>query len=214
VNKFNVPPGWPAAEPGWIPPEGWTPDPSWPPAPDGWQFWTIEADPSPVPPSSARTITVPSPALPAKRRRWLAPTLTGIAGLVLGIIIGSAVGSGSSTSGAAPAAAPAPATTVTVAAAPVPAVTVTVAPPAPPAPAGPASTIAEGTWTVGTDIAAGAYKTTAAVTSGCYWKISTSGSNGSDIVSNDLPTGGFPTVTLKVGQDFTTTSCGDWAKQG
>jgi len=113
VNKFNVPPGWPAAEPGWIPPEGWTPDPSWPPAPDGWQFWTIEADPSPVPPSSAQTITVPSPALPAKRRQWLAPTLTGIAGLVLGIIIGSAVGSGSSTSGAAPAAGGGQATSVT-----------------------------------------------------------------------------------------------------
>ena len=113
VNKFNVPPGWPAAEPGWIPPEGWVPDASWPAAPEGWQFWTIEADPSPVPPSSAQTITVPSPALPAKRRRWLAPTLTGIAGLVLGIIIGSAVGSGSSTSGAAPAAGGGQATSVT-----------------------------------------------------------------------------------------------------
>jgi hypothetical protein len=109
------------------------------------------------------------------------------------------------------AAAPVPA--VTVAAAPVPAVTVTVAPPAPPAPAGPASTITEGTWTVGTDIVAGAYRTTAAVTSGCYWQVSKSGSNGiSGILSNGNPTGGFPTVTLKVGQDFTTQGCGDWAK--
>ncbi|MEW1951982.1 HNH endonuclease family protein [Terrabacter sp. NPDC080008] len=37
---FNPPPGWPAPDPGWVPPKGWRPDPSWPPAPPGWQFWT------------------------------------------------------------------------------------------------------------------------------------------------------------------------------
>jgi hypothetical protein len=54
-------------------------------------------------PSGGQTFPVPSPALPAKRRQWLAPTLTGVIGLVLGIIIGSMGGSGRSTSGAAPA---------------------------------------------------------------------------------------------------------------
>jgi collagen type III alpha len=37
--RFNPPPSWPPAPPGWIPPEGWTPPPSLPPAPDGWQWW-------------------------------------------------------------------------------------------------------------------------------------------------------------------------------
>ena len=44
-SKFNVPPGWPAAEPGWTPPAGWRPDPSWPSAPEGWQFWVDRAEP-------------------------------------------------------------------------------------------------------------------------------------------------------------------------
>ncbi|WP_157802485.1 hypothetical protein [Sediminihabitans luteus] len=76
-----------------------------------------------------------------------------------------------------------------------------------------ASTITEGTWTVGTDIAPGTYRTTAAVGGECYWSIERSGSNGSDIVENDIVTGGFPTVVLSEGQDFTTNRCGSWAKQ-
>jgi len=36
---FNPPPGWPAAPPGWRPPEGWYPDPNLPAAPIGWQWW-------------------------------------------------------------------------------------------------------------------------------------------------------------------------------
>ncbi len=38
--RFNPPPGWPPAPPGWVPPPGWEPDPDWPPAPPGWEFWT------------------------------------------------------------------------------------------------------------------------------------------------------------------------------
>ena len=38
-QRFNAPPGWPAPEPGWIPPVGWQPEPSWPAAPLGWGFW-------------------------------------------------------------------------------------------------------------------------------------------------------------------------------
>ena len=88
MNKFNVPPGWPAAEPGWIPPEGWTPDPSWPPAPDGWQFWTIEADPIPIPPNGDQAVPVQNPQIARRRPRWLVPTITGIVGLAIGLAAG------------------------------------------------------------------------------------------------------------------------------
>ena len=79
-----------------------------------------------------------------------------------------------------------------------------------------ASTITEGTWTVGVDVKAGKYRPTAAVTAdmSCYWGIYKSGTNGDDIIANDNVTGGFPTVTLRAGQDFTTSSCGDWRKIG
>ena len=76
-----------------------------------------------------------------------------------------------------------------------------------------ANTIGQGTWTVGRDIEPGTYRTAAAVSSGCYWSITTTGSNGSDIIQNDIVAGGFPTVTLSVGQDFTTNRCGDWIRQ-
>jgi hypothetical protein len=66
---------------------------------------------------------------------------------------------------------------------------------------------------VGTDVQPGHYRTTAAVSGGCYWMITKSGTNGSDIIQNGLPTGGYPTVTLSAGQDFTTQDCGSWVKQ-
>jgi hypothetical protein len=75
------------------------------------------------------------------------------------------------------------------------------------------NTIREGTWTVGVDIAAGTYRTTDSVGSTCYWGIYTSGTNGDDIITNDIPGGGRPTVTLSKGQDFNTTRCGTWEKQ-
>jgi hypothetical protein len=70
-------------------------------------------------------------------------------------------------------------------------------------------TITEGIWTVGVDIAPGTYRATG-VPEDCYWAITTSGSNGADIIENGIPGGGNPTVTLEEGQDFTTTRCGDW----
>jgi len=76
-----------------------------------------------------------------------------------------------------------------------------------------ANSIGEGTWTVGSDVAAGTYRTAAAVTGDCYWSITRSGTNGSDIVENDLPTGGFPTVVLRAGQDFTNHGCGTFVKK-
>lgn len=73
--------------------------------------------------------------------------------------------------------------------------------------------IDDGVWTVGVDMPAGRYRTTAAVSSRCYWQISKTGGDGvSDIISNDLPGGGRPQVTLKVGQDFKTDNCGTWHK--
>jgi len=88
VNKFNVPPGWPAAEPGWTPPEGWVPDASWPAAPEGWQFWTDEPDPSTTPTSGDKAVPAPSPTPGRRRPRWLVPTITGIVGLVIGLAAG------------------------------------------------------------------------------------------------------------------------------
>lgn len=75
-----------------------------------------------------------------------------------------------------------------------------------------ASQIKDGTWTVGVDIEPGTYRTAEAVTSMCYWAILKTGTNGADIIRNDLPKGGFPSVTLKAGQDFEN-SCGIWTKQ-
>jgi hypothetical protein len=76
-----------------------------------------------------------------------------------------------------------------------------------------ASTIAEGTWTVGVDIEPGTYRANANIVGSCYWGIYRTGSNGSDIVDNDNVSGGRPSVTLSAGQDFKTSRCGTWSKQ-
>jgi hypothetical protein len=77
-----------------------------------------------------------------------------------------------------------------------------------------ANTIAEGIWTVGKDIVPGDYRTTKAVMGGCSWKITRTGSNGSDYIDYDFfVKGGFPMVTLVEGQTFETGGCGSWTKQ-
>lgn len=76
-----------------------------------------------------------------------------------------------------------------------------------------ANTVGDGTWTVGSDIEPGTYRAAAAVGSTCYWGIYRSGSNGGDIIENDIPGGGRPVVTLSPGQDFNSTRCGKWEKQ-
>jgi hypothetical protein len=76
-----------------------------------------------------------------------------------------------------------------------------------------ANTIKEGTWTVGVDLEPGTYRTNSDVASGCYWGIYRTGSNGSDIVDNDIVSGGRPSVTLSAGQDFKSSRCGTWSKQ-
>ena len=76
-----------------------------------------------------------------------------------------------------------------------------------------ANTVSDGTWTVGKDIAPGTYRSSQEVGSRCYWAVLRSGSNGSDILENDIPGGGRPMVTLAEGQDFNTARCGTWQKQ-
>lgn len=76
-----------------------------------------------------------------------------------------------------------------------------------------ANTVGDGTWTVGTDIEPGTYRASADVGSSCYWGIYATGSNGSNIIDNDLPGGGRPSVALSAGQDFKSSRCGKWEKQ-
>ena len=73
--------------------------------------------------------------------------------------------------------------------------------------------VREGTWTVGVDIEPGTYRTESAVLVQCYWGIHRSGSDGSDIIDNDIGSGGFPTVALSLGQDFEISRCGTFVKQ-
>jgi hypothetical protein len=73
------------------------------------------------------------------------------------------------------------------------------------------NTIAEGSWAVGVDIQPGTYRTKETVVGDCYWEID-SDANGDHIVANDIVTGGRPTVTLKNGQFFKTSRCGQWGK--
>lgn len=75
------------------------------------------------------------------------------------------------------------------------------------------NTFGDGTWTVGRDIEPGTYIPTADLGSSCYWAILAKGTNGSDIVDNDIPGGGRPSVTLSEGQDFKSSRCGSWTKQ-
>jgi hypothetical protein len=77
------------------------------------------------------------------------------------------------------------------------------------------NTIGQGIWTVSKDMPPGTYRTTKAVTpKKCSWKITVTGSNGSDYIDTDyFVSGGFPTVTLAEGQSFDSDGCGDWTKQ-
>lgn len=76
-----------------------------------------------------------------------------------------------------------------------------------------ATSIGTGIWTVGVDVEPGTYRTSSALTDYCYWGIYRSGTNGDDIIENDGPKGGFPTVTLSEGQDFENSGCGTFVKQ-
>lgn len=137
-----------------------------------------------------------------RKRTWNAVILSPLAVASAGVFVaGCATGAAQ------------PTETVTVTAEP----TTVTADPAAAAPAdgGMATTITDGIYTVGLDIQPGTYRVTTKVdpANNCFWGIYKSGSNGSDIVRNDIVSGGFPTVTLSKGQDFKTKGCGTWSKR-
>lgn len=73
------------------------------------------------------------------------------------------------------------------------------------------STIEDGTWEVGADIAAGTYRAPGG--DGCYWEIlkgPPSGNNLENIVENDVASSNV-IVTLSNGQWFNTEDCGTWS---
>lgn len=156
---------------------------------------------------------MPAPA--AKRRVHplsIVLAVLGAVGLLCGIV-GIGVGaskSGGVTAASSPSPVPVTVFVTTQAAAPSTAAAPTSTQPPPPS----VPTIREGNWTVGTDFPPGTYRTTADVSAQCYWSITASGTNGRDIIANDIPGGGRPTVTLAVGQDFHTSRCGTWALIG
>lgn len=80
----------------------------------------------------------------------------------------------------------------------------------------PPGTIPEGVWSVGVSggVPSGTYRVAKAIQSTdlCYWQVSND-AEGTDIVKNDVPTGGTPQVTLTKGQWFKTQGCGDWVKR-
>lgn len=183
--------------------------------PDGSSRW-LDGQPGATP---------AAPAAPAakKKRAWLVPTIVGVVALFVGVGIGGS-DSGTTTAGGTT---PDPATTVTVTTAAEPGaavtvtsppVTVTAAAPAPAAPAAPAAaTVGEGQWIVGEDMAAGDWRMVEAYEDGgigCFWSIYKAGSNQSDIIQNDIVTGGKARVSVKKGQEFETQGCGDWEKIG
>jgi hypothetical protein len=66
---------------------------------------------------------------------------------------------------------------------------------------------------VGEDVPAGTYRAVVPIDGGdCYWKKSRD-AEGENIISNDIPAGGRPQVTLKSGQWFTSQGCPEWAKK-
>jgi uncharacterized protein (DUF2141 family) len=80
-----------------------------------------------------------------------------------------------------------------------------------------ATSIGEGTWAVGIDIAAGTYAVTVPADSvGCYWQRSKnfSGDLGSIIANQNVEPGARATVTIRSGDKaFKSTGCGTWSRR-
>lgn len=197
-----------------------TTTPSQPVVPDQPHWGTVPTAAIPVQRTGAPMPPAPPAAkAPKPRRRW--PWAVG--GLVLGVVIGASVHGGSAAPAPAPVAAPASAAAaspqtvyVTVPAAP-PATPEAVVPAAPPAPAGPLTTFSDGTYEVGTDIAAGKYKTpgpgSTDIMDSCYMEVSDGSGSLSGISQNDNLTGPG-VVTLKKGKTFKVTGDCTWTKVG
>jgi len=112
--SFAPAPGWPPAEPGWVPSAEWRPPQSWPAAPDGWVFYRGSyGEPAAPPPGNwdpqaPDTLTPPDVAFESRARRpWLATALVGIGALVAGGLLGAWFGSTALGPTSAPSAPPA-----------------------------------------------------------------------------------------------------------
>ena len=80
--------------------------------------------------------------------------------------------------------------------------------------AAPKSSFGPGKFTVGRDVKPGIYRSKAIVKSGsnCFWKITTTGSNGNEIIAIDNSRGGILTLNLLTGMDLETNRCGTFVK--
>ncbi|MFD7445824.1 hypothetical protein [Streptomyces sp. NPDC059909] len=171
----------------------------------GWATWPG------VPPQP------PAQPKPSRRKAWLTHGAVGFVALILG----AGMGGGNAEAGDSKAAAPAPTATVTAtatpAAAPAPTVTVTATVTAkPPKPKGPATTVAgDGEYLVGTDMAAGTYRTAGPDGSfGCYWERAQDSSGEFDSIISNENLNGSGRVTVRKGEVFKTTRCQKWVKVG
>ncbi len=92
--RFNPPPNWPPAPPGWAPDANWAPDPSWPPPPPGWPLWVEDTPQGPTPvPYPPYGAPWPPPAGEHKSRKALWVTL-GVAAAVIVLITVMVLGVG------------------------------------------------------------------------------------------------------------------------
>lgn len=71
------------------------------------------------------------------------------------------------------------------------------------------NSVSDGVWQVGTDIDAGTYRATSEVGHDCFWSVSV----GDDILQLDMPTGGYPQVSVSDRQQLKLQNCGTFAKQ-
>lgn len=149
----------------------------------------------------------PAPPARVKRpKRW--PWILGMIGtLILGILIGSAGNSG--TPAAQTSTAPAPP------AAAAPTTSAPAAPAAPAEPAGPKTEFGDGTYLVGTDIAAGTYKSAGpragSAIPNCYWaRMKDDSGQVSGIIANNNSSGPSR-ITVKKGEYLQVAGC-DFAK--
>lgn len=151
---------------------------------------------------------------PAPRRGlpWWVTLIAGVGGLFVGAVAGAAGAGSTTTTTPRTVSSPSPVYITVPASAPAPPPTTAAGVPTKTTAA--PVTVEDGTWTVGLDIPAGRYRTTAAVDSSCNWAIYKSGTNGDDIIAIDIPGGGRPVVTVKKGQDFHTSGCGTWVRIG
>lgn len=91
--RFNPPPNWPPAPPGWAPDANWAPDPTWPPPPPGWQLWVDDfgqdaAAPVPYPPYG-EPWPMPGPEQRPRKVLWLSLAAAAVAVVVVvGLVLG------------------------------------------------------------------------------------------------------------------------------